>query len=286
MTSIIYNRNMLDTIIHNWLRLPYRLHVGVDEGPRRPEVTLVFIHGLANSHAMWEGVIKHIDKRNVRIICVDLLGFGASPKPGWATYHAALQARALRHTLRVKRIRTPVVLVGHSLGSLVAIQYASHYPKHVDSLLLCSPPFYKPSRLAKDARIGIIKQTDDAYHLFYRNSRHRKEIAVRLAMIVKAARLTSKHFVINQETLPAIVSSLEMSIENQTALDDAKWLKIPVSILYGQFDPFVIKGRIRELKKANENVTTTILPVWHEIAGRIYRKAILSTLDKIVKDVV
>lgn len=273
---------MFDKIFHRWLRVPYSLHVGVDTGPSRPELTIVFIHGLANSHAMWQEIIKKVDTRTVRVLTFDLLGFGASPKPSWLIYNTSSQARALRYTLLTKQISGPVIVVGHSLGALVAVQYASKYPAKVSSLLLCSPPFYKPSKLPQGARVGRITQPDDAYHVLYRNSRHQQELAVRLASFLKSAKLLSKHFTISEATMPAIVSSLEMSIENQTSLDDAKPLTMPTRIIHGQFDAFVIKSHLKELRKKNNNIRLMVIPTGHEINGPIYRTAVTKQLQQLV----
>lgn len=273
---------MYDLIVHKWLRVPHVLHVGIDKGPKRPLQTVVFIHGIANSHAMWKDVIATIDTTKTRVIAVDLLGFGESPKPLWQLYRAVVHARSLRMTLLRRKVRGPIILVGHSLGSLVAIQYAARYPRNLESLLLCSPPFYKPSQLASGARVGKILQPDDAYHMLYRHSRHKKELAVRLAKFLKSAKLLSKHFTVDEATMPAIVSSLEMSIENQTSLDDAKRLTMPTHIIHGQFDAFVIKSHLKELQKNNSNVRLTVVPTGHEINGPIYRAAVTKQLQHFV----
>ncbi len=272
-----------DLILHKWLKVPHPLHVGVDKGPKRPKVTIVFVHGLANSHAMWGEMIDRINTDETRVISVDLLGFGASPKPTWQTYSAKIHARSLRLTLQTLRVRSPVLMVGHSLGSLVSIEYATLYPKAVQSLLLCSPPFYKPTKLAAQKRMGLITQPDDAYHILYRNSRYRVEIAKTLADMVKRAGLMSKYFVVDDATLPAIVSSLEMSIENQTALIDAKKLTIPTRIIYGQFDPFIIKSHMRELAKANLMISTKAILAEHEISGNpAYKRIVIDEIDEFI----
>lgn len=275
---------MIETVVHKWLNIPYSLNIGFDSNPNSPTRTVIFIHGLANSHSMWDKIVQKLSKNNphVRYISVDLLGFGDSPKPIWQKYNTITQARSLRITLLKLRVNSPVTLVGHSLGALVSIQYAKKYPSHIDNLLLCSPPFYKPSKLPKDIRMGKISQTDDAYHLLYRNSRYRKELAQQLAVFMRAAKLTSKHFVVNDETMPAIVSSLEMSIENQTALDDAKKLKIPIKVLYGQFDPFVIKRHLKYLCNNNQRVKLKTIAAGHEISSNaLYRAAVINAVESI-----
>lgn len=273
---------MYDTIIHKWLRLPYQLHVGIDTGTKQPELTVVFIHGLANSHAMWESVIKTIDTATIRVMAVDLLGFGASPKPSWLAYSTLAQARSLNYILRLRRVSGPVLIVGHSLGALVAVQYASKYSRNLTSLLLCSPPFYKPSQLPDGAKLGRIIQADDAYHMLYRHSRHKQELAIRLARFLKSAKLLSKHFTVDEATLPAIVSSLEMSIENQTSLEDAKQLTMPIHVLYGQFDPFVLKRHLKALKRHNSNAHIYTIPAGHELSGLVYQKALTKHVHQLI----
>lgn len=255
---------MLDTVVHRWLRVPHLLHVGHDLHKRGAKVTVVFVHGLGNSYEMWQPIISHITHPSIRVIAVDLLGFGKSPKPEWQTYSASVQAGSLRATLQLHQVKGPVIIVGHSLGSLVAIRYATHYPKRVNGLILCSPPFHQPPK--QDARPLAIPQADDMYRSFYAYSRNKKEIARKIAGLIKRARLLDPSFTVSNETMPAIVSSLEMSIENQTALKDAASLQLPIQIIYGKLDPFIIKSHIRKLEAHSQNVTLQTVVAGHEVS--------------------
>lgn len=256
-------------IVHRLLKIPHALDVAVDTRHRGDTLTVVFVHGLASSHSMWDPVIARLKSDTTRIISLDLLGFGESPKPLWQTYDARVHAASLRRTLRKLRVVSPVVIVGHSLGALVAVRYASRYPWAVDSLVLCAPPFYEPNdkqtHQAKSLS-SLLAQPDDLYLSLYRYSRGRPELAKKLASFVKRARLIGSHFTVDDATLPAIVSSLEMSIENQQSLREAKALDTPTYILYGQLDPFVIKRRLKELAAANPSVQLTSIPAaGHEV---------------------
>lgn len=271
---------MID-ILHKWLHIPYMLSTGTDVRHQNDEVTVVFIHGLASSHLMWQSVIKKLDHENMRIISLDLLGFGNSPKPSWQIYNAKAHARSLHKTLRRLNVTSPVIIVGHSLGSLVAIKYAAMYPWAVETLVLCSPPFYKQSDDASSKY--TIKQADDIYLALYKYSRGKPELAKKLASLIRRARLMGEHFVIDDMTLPAIASSLEMSIENQDALRDAERLDLPIHILYGQFDPLVIKHHLKELGKDNANITLKMVPtVAHEIYNnRLYERAVVAKVQEV-----
>jgi len=73
-----------------------------------------------------------------RVLAPDLLGFGRSPKPT-SDYNAADHLAALRPTLRA-RIDGAFDLLGHSLGSLIALHYAASFPEDVRRLVLVSLP--------------------------------------------------------------------------------------------------------------------------------------------------
>jgi len=66
---------------------------GIEEAPR-----LVFIPGLSGTTRYWEGRLGALEK-NYRILLVDPLGFGDSPKP-WSRYTVDRHVDALYQTLK------------------------------------------------------------------------------------------------------------------------------------------------------------------------------------------
>lgn len=281
--DVAYTRTMIETVIHKWLRVPHILHVGNDIRPRDPKVTVVFVHGLANSHLMWKPLIKRVSGAHTRVVTVDLLGFGNSPKPEWQTYSATVHAQSLKMTLRSLHITGPVIIVGHSLGSLVAVQYAGLYPRHVQSLILCSPPFYRPPKDRTNK--VLLPQAEDVYRKLYSYSRNKTELAKKMATVIKKARLLDPSFTVDDDTLPAIVSSLEMSIENQTSLQDAEKLTLPIHVIYGKLDPFIIKRNIRQLESKLPNATLETVIAGHEIGlSRQFATAVTDSVHRAVDD--
>lgn len=98
------------------------------------EETLVLIHGLSSAHNYWEPVIETF-KSQFQIIAPDLLGFGQSPWP-ISKYDLNAQIRELDKILPSK----PFILMGHSMGGLIAIELAKRYPEKVKQLILLAPP--------------------------------------------------------------------------------------------------------------------------------------------------
>jgi cis-3-alkyl-4-acyloxetan-2-one decarboxylase len=98
---------------------------------------LVLVHGLASSSRYWGDRLPFVSAH--RVLAPDLLGFGRSPKPASAGYTSAEHVTALRAALRA-RTAGPFDLVGHSLGTLIALHYAAAFPEDVRSLVLISLP--------------------------------------------------------------------------------------------------------------------------------------------------
>lgn len=108
----------------------------VDEGQGPP---LLLIHGLAGSAANFQAIIPLLSQ-HFRVVAPDLLGFGLSDRPPDGDYSHRGQARLLRHFMERLGI-LKVSLLGHSLGGLVALRFASLFPERVDRLILvCSAP--------------------------------------------------------------------------------------------------------------------------------------------------
>ncbi len=254
----------VSTIWHRWLRVPYTLHVyrhSVSE--KRPRATLVFLHGIGNSGPVWDIVAAELPD-NVDVIIVDLLGFGDSPRPTWATYNARTQARSLMKTLLGLRLKQQIVLVGHSMGSLVAVEFAKKYPLLVKSLVLCSPPLYN-LELSGDKK--VLLQRDELLRSVYELALKDPANFVRLSTLALKAGMKSPDFDITKLDGNTYAAALKANIINQTTMQDIVKLKRPIRILYGTLDPFVIGKNIRKVQKASPNVTVMKFIGGHEIVG-------------------
>jgi pimeloyl-ACP methyl ester carboxylesterase len=100
--------------------------------------TVVLLHGKNFSGAYWETTIKALVTAGYRVIAPDQIGFGKSSKPAayQFSFHAlAANTRALLDSLRVEKF----VLVGHSMGGMLAVRMALMYPDRVERLALVNP---------------------------------------------------------------------------------------------------------------------------------------------------
>ncbi|MDB5607034.1 MAG: hydrolase [Bradyrhizobium sp.] len=105
---------------------------------RRP---LVFLHGIGGAARAWRGQLSAFSDR-YRAIAWDMPGYGGSaPLP---TVSIATLADALQDFLDQLGAIKPV-LVGHSIGGMIAQQWLVKYPNHAAAVVLAqtSPAFGK-----------------------------------------------------------------------------------------------------------------------------------------------
>ena len=90
------------------------------------------IHGLASTQHIWDLVIPRLENR-FRITTYDQRGHGESAKPSDG-YDFATVTGDLRRVIRATKAARPV-LVGHSYGANVALEYAVRHPGDVAAVV-------------------------------------------------------------------------------------------------------------------------------------------------------
>ena len=120
----------------------------VEHGPREAPLILL-LHGITGSHRYWISARKYLEK-HYHLLIPDLLGFGESPKPH-IRYTIEVFRDSIRNLLVKKRLEDrKLIILGHSLGALIAAEYAVAYPSHIDRLALVSIPLYANESYAHD----------------------------------------------------------------------------------------------------------------------------------------
>lgn len=120
-----------------------RLHF-VDRGEGPP---VLLIHGNAVSLADFEasGLIEKLALDH-RVIAIDRPGFGYSTRPRDRLWTPTAQAALLHAALKILGVERPIV-VGHSMGTLIALAMALDSPADVRSLVLLGGYYYPTVRI-------------------------------------------------------------------------------------------------------------------------------------------
>ncbi len=232
---------------------------------------IVFLHGIANSGKVWEPVIKKLPA-NVQYLSVDLLGFGYSKKPTYIDYDLSMHARSVIKTIKEQHFHaSQIVLVGHSLGSLISIEVAKNDPKKINDIILCSPPFYVQS---PDRRMP---SQDDILKNLFNYARNNPENFVELTALAKKYKVVTKNFELNKKNSLPYMETLKSSIINQDSLRDAIWLPkhIKVYIIRGLLDPLILQKNLKVLKKSRPGTVITTITAAHDLNSRYYKEVSL-----------
>ena len=100
--------------------------------------TAVLMHGKNYCAATWNNTIAGLVAAGYRVIAPDQIGFCKSTKP--ARYQYTFQQLARNtHALLAFLGVSPVTLIGHSTGGMIAIRYALMYPEATELLVLVNP---------------------------------------------------------------------------------------------------------------------------------------------------
>jgi pimeloyl-ACP methyl ester carboxylesterase len=122
-----------------------------DWGGRGPAVLL--LHGLASNARIWDGVGPRLVGAGLRVAALDLRGHGASDQPG-SGYDFAGVGRDLAAVLHGLGLERPL-LVGHSWGANVALQFAADRPGAVAGLALVDGALLGVAEWAGATREGV-----------------------------------------------------------------------------------------------------------------------------------
>lgn len=154
---------------------------------------LVFVHGFSLDTRMWDDQFERYS-RKYRVIRYDLRGFGQSDIPdGPYSHHDDL------HALLSALDAAPAHVVGLSLGSGIAVDFALTYPGSVRSLVLVAVAALSGFESAREyneslnpvweaARTRGIDAAKAAWlsHAYFQPAHEQPEVAARLAQIVDA----------------------------------------------------------------------------------------------------
>jgi pimeloyl-ACP methyl ester carboxylesterase len=126
--------------------------------PAKP--TVVFIHGVLNDHSVWVLQTRYMAHHGWNVLAVDLPGHCRSEgdAPG-SVEEAAQFVTALMDAAALRR----AALVGHSWGSLIALEAASRLKERVSHLVLVGIAY--PMKVSKTLLDASLEAPQKAIHM-------------------------------------------------------------------------------------------------------------------------
>lgn len=106
----------------------------IDLSPQDVDKTILFQHGFAGVAESWEWQLAHFASR-YHVVAPDLRGHGQSDAPR-SKYSMTELVQDLRDTVETLDLPDQFVLIGHSFGGAICIEYAAAYPERIAKLVL------------------------------------------------------------------------------------------------------------------------------------------------------
>ena len=202
--------------------------------------TIVMLHGYLSSSQYFKHIRTRLEKDH-RVIALDLLGFGQSPKPKVQyTYDDHLDA--IHSTLDHLGVTRPYILLGHSMGALIALRYATVYPDTISQLLLMNPPLFTDTA----QMIEVHKATGRRYRLMlYSRARFVYWFIFRL---LPRNRSPKRKSISLSDMIAMSPRAREGSYKNilggSTIFQDLRLAHMPILIVNGHYDRAVYKENL------------------------------------------
>ena len=196
----------------------------------QPKLTVVMIHGIASDSTTFNALLEVLEQRedlnDCRIVTFDLLGSGKSPSDDALEYTYEEQLEALHNGISHLELDSPLMLLGHSLGTFIVTRYVNTYPGEATELVLVSPPVYLPE--------------DYDNPLF----------AVGMKAFEKSVSARQKDILQNK----AFRKSMDNIIMDRNNYNVLAQTKTPTTIIYGDEDRIIASHNIPRLMKDNPDI--------------------------------
>lgn len=126
--------------------------------------TAMLLHGNNFGGFYFKAIIDGLTREGFRVVVPDQIGYGRSSKP-IAPYNLNTQARNTSLLLQHLKIEKAMV-IGHSMGGMLAARFATQYPKMVERIVIYNPigltdgRFTRPMTPIDDAYENTLTTTD------------------------------------------------------------------------------------------------------------------------------
>lgn len=222
---------------------------------KNPKLTIIFLHGITASSTTYHQTLKYLEGthslKNARFLAYDWLGHGKSYTSDKLEYTYDEQINALEKSIEKAKIKTPIILVAHSMGTLIATHYAVSHKKTIAKLILVSPAVFTKEDIKLNQKT---RQSDVFTTKIDPKIRHQK----------------------------VFVSSMQNIVMNSTNYTTFEKLTTPTTMIYGAIDQFISIPNLEKLQKQNPKYLSSIeTPGKHSVTRDKYVK-ILETLEKYI----
>lgn len=232
--------------------------------------TVVLIHGAIDDHSVWALQSRWLAHHGCSVLAVDLPGHGRSAGPALSSIDALADwTLRLLSSAGVER----ALLVGHSMGSLIALEAAARLGAASRGLVMVGPAYpMKVSPALLEIALNDPLRAIDMVNSFSHASLASKPSAPSPGFWLRgnAKALNRRNQRNYAEAGFGNLFHLDFGICNayDTGLDAAAKVMCPVSLVVGEHDQMTPAAASRELARALQG-KTVLLPAGHALMGEV-----------------
>jgi pimeloyl-ACP methyl ester carboxylesterase len=235
------------------------VHYLAYDGPEGPP-PVVLLHGLGGSHAEWGGVAERLASFS-RVLVPDLIGFGRTAPTPDDPADVDGNRRLLERFLD-QVVGQPAVLMGSSMGGLIAMLHTVARPETVAGLVLVDPSLPRPRFAPVDPLIGGAALAWAAPRLVRVGAtamRLRRRWLGSERWVASALRWTTVN---PAKVSPAVIEAMTQVAEERANIEgqDEAWVQAGVSLLQAHAG----RRSLKVVKAVPEDVPTLLLHGAHD----------------------
>ncbi len=228
------------------------LHYRKWRGDNGTGKNVLLVHGLGASTFTWRYTAPVLEEKGMRVVAVDLPGFGLSERRPGLDHSAGARGELLWIMLEQQFPGRQWHLVGHSMGGATVTAMALQNPEQIESLTLAAgalippdpspfkqllkyPPAAKWVRVLGSRLIADESRVEEALALAYGHQPSEHE-------------LSGYYLPLNIENTATTWLDL-IKAESEPLLDQLPWLDLPVLCIWGENDHLIPLEQGREIDR-------------------------------------
>ncbi|MEJ7861566.1 MAG: alpha/beta hydrolase [Pyrinomonadaceae bacterium] len=231
--------------------------------------TVILFHGKNFNGFYWKDVVPKLTANGYRVIIPDQIGWGKSDKPKvhYSFHLLAANNKKLLELLKIER----VIVVGHSMGGMLATRFALMFPETISKLVLENPigledyRTFVPYASFEDLLKSEKSQTYDSMKKYQQTY-----YPVWKSEYEQYARAQAESLIKPDFAQTAVAGALtSLMIYEQPVIYEFKNLKVPTLLIIGQEDRTVVgKNRLsKELQNKHGQYPELGKQINREISG-------------------
>ncbi len=193
---------------------------------------LIILHGLGNNSQSWAHQLRQLEEQ-FRVIAWDAPGYGDSSDPKEEFQQFSQFADVLKEFLDRLGLQS-VYLLGHSMGSAIALDFTSRFPEMVDALIIAD---------ATRGAAGVSPEENERRlqnRLHAINTLHPSELArTRVKALLSpnaSVEVVKEAERIMSQVRPAGYRSVSYSLSNLNQMDLLSTISVPTLVMCGELD--------------------------------------------------